>query len=154
MRIPAKLTLGDEIRVIAPSRSAQVLKVEMVEQTKIILEKLGFRVSFGAHIFECDLQHSSSIMHRVADIHEAFRDPQVKAILTVIGGYNCNEVLPYLDYQMIAENPKILCGFSDITALATAITTKCDFITYSGPHFSSFRMCKPKNISFPIFKNV
>ena len=53
MRIPAKLTLGDEIRVIAPSRSAQVLKVEMVEQTKILLERLGFRVSFGAHIFEC-----------------------------------------------------------------------------------------------------
>lgn len=152
MRIPAKLTLGDEIRVIAPSRSAQVLKVEMVEQTKIILERLRFRVSFGAHIFECDLQHSSSIMHRVEDIHEAFRDPQVKAILTVIGGYNCNEVLPYLDYQMIAENPKILCGFSDITALATAITTKCDFITYSGPHFSSFRMVQAQEYQLSYFQ--
>lgn len=152
MRIPAKLTLGDEIRVIAPSRSAQILKVEMVEQTKTILERLGFRVSFGHHIFECDLQHSSSIMHRVTDIHEAFRDPQVKAILTVLGGYNCNEVLPYLDYQMIAENPKILCGFSDITALATAITTKCNFITYSGPHFSSFRMAQAQQYQLSYFQ--
>lgn len=76
----------------------------------------------------------------MADIHHAFLDPQVKAVLTVLGGYNCNEVLPYLDYPMIAENPKILCGFSDITALATAITKKCNFITYSGLHFSSFRM--------------
>ncbi|PKU53461.1 S66 family peptidase [Lysinibacillus fusiformis] len=137
MRVPQKLSIGDEIRVIAPSRSAKLVKVR---QTKTILEKLGFKISFGQHIFECDLQQSASIEHRVADIHEAFRDPQVKAILTALGGYNCNEILPYLDYQMIAENPKILCGFSDITALATAITKKCGFITYSGPHFSSFRM--------------
>lgn len=140
MRIPKKLTIGDEVRVIAPSRSAAIITEEGAEQTKKKLEELGFRESFGRHIFECDLQHSTSIEHRVADIHDAFRDENVKAVLTVIGGYNCNEVLPYLDYDMIASNPKIFCGFSDITALATAITKKCGFVTYSGPHFSSFRM--------------
>lgn len=95
MRIPNKLTVGDEIRVIAPSRSAAIITAESAEQTKKKLKELGFHVSFGRHIFECDLQHSSSIEHRGADIHDAFRDNNVKAILTVIGGFNCNEVLPY-----------------------------------------------------------
>ncbi|QQP13453.1 LD-carboxypeptidase [Lysinibacillus agricola] len=140
MRIPNKLTVGDEIRIIAPSRSAAIITVEGAEQTKKKLGELGFTVSYGRHIFECDLQNSTSIEHRVADIHDAFHDENVKAVLTVIGGFNCNEVLPYLDYDMIANNPKIFCGFSDITASATAITKKCGFITYSGPHFSSFRM--------------
>lgn len=81
---------------------------------------------------------SSSIRSRVADIHEAFNDSSVKAILTVIGGFNSNQLLPYLDYDLISENPKILCGFSDITALATAIYTQTELITYSGAHFSSF----------------
>lgn len=85
---------------------------------------------------------SSSIRSRVADIHEAFNDSSVKAILTVIGGFNSNQLLPYLDYDLISENPKILCGFSDITALATAIYTQTELITYSGAHFSSFSMEK------------
>ncbi|MBG9454995.1 peptidase S66 [Lysinibacillus sphaericus] len=152
MRIPNKLIVGDEIRVIAPSRSAAIITAESAEQTKKMLEDLGFRVSFGRHIFECDLQHSSSIEHRVSDIHDAFRDENVKAILTVIGGFNCNEVLPYLDYDMIANNPKILCGFSDITALATAITKKCGFVTYSGPHFSSFKMEKAQDYQLSYFQ--
>ncbi len=142
MRIPDKLQKGDEIRVIAPSRSATILSEEGMEQAKKRLEDLGFVVTFGKHIFESDLQFSSTIEHRVEDIHDAFRDKKVKGILTVIGGFNSNELLPYLDYDLIKDNPKILCGYSDITALAAAITTKADFITYSGPHFSSFQMEK------------
>lgn len=152
MRIPKKLTVGDEVRVIAPSRSAAIITAEGVEQTKKKLEELGFHVSFGRHIFECDLQHSTSIEHRVADIHDAFREEDVKAVLTVIGGYNCNEVLPYLDYDMIASHSKIFCGFSDITALATAITKKCGFVTYSGPHFSSFRMEQAQDYQLSYFQ--
>lgn len=142
MRIPAKLQKGDEIRVIAPSRSAAILSEEGIEQAKKRLENLGFIVTFGKHIFESDLQFSSTIEHRVEDIHDAFRDQNVKGILTVIGGFNSNELLPYLDFDLIKANPKILCGYSDITALAAAITTKADFITYSGAHFSSFQMEK------------
>ncbi|WP_400245749.1 S66 peptidase family protein [Niallia sp. JL1B1071] len=142
MRIPAKLQKGDEIRVIAPSRSAKILSEEGIMQAKNRLEDLGFVVTFGKHIFESDLQFSTTIEHRIEDIHDAFRDKKVKGILTVIGGFNSNELLPYLDYDLIKNNPKILCGYSDITALATAITIKTDLITYSGPHFSSFQMDK------------
>ncbi|MCL1695667.1 S66 peptidase family protein [Lysinibacillus sp. BPa_S21] len=152
MRIPDKLTVGDEIRVIAPSRSAAIITAEGLEQTKKKLEKLGFTVSYGRHIFACDLQNSSSIEHRVADIHDAFQDKHVKAILTAIGGFNCNEILPYLNYEMIANNPKILCGFSDITALATAITTKCGFVSYSGPHFPSFDMEQAQDYQLSYFQ--
>ncbi len=140
MRIPEKLKRGDEIRVIAPSRSANILSADGIELAKEQLERLGFKVTFGKHVFERDLQNSTSIQQRVDDLHDAFGDGNVKGILTVIGGFNSNELLPYVDYELIKQNPKVLCGYSDITAIANAISTQCGFITYSGPHFSSFQM--------------
>ncbi len=88
-------------------------------------------------MFECDLHSSSSIEHRISDLHEAFSHDEVDGILTAIGDFNCNELLPYMDYDLIRQHPKVLCGYSDITALANAITAKCDMVTYSGPHFYS-----------------
>jgi len=76
----------------------------------------------------------------VADLHAAFADPEVAAVLTVIGGYNSNELLPHLDWDLIAANPKVFCGFSDITALQNAILVRTGLVTYSGPHWSSFGM--------------
>lgn len=137
---PSKLQIGDEIRVIAPSRSAKKLSEEGIEKAKFNLEKLGFKVTFGKNVDVCDLQDSSSIEERITDLHDAFKDPNVKGILTVIGGFNSNELLPYIDYDLLRQNPKVLCGYSDITALTNAITQNCGFITYSGPHFSSFQM--------------
>ncbi|MBB4822818.1 muramoyltetrapeptide carboxypeptidase LdcA involved in peptidoglycan recycling [Sporosarcina luteola] len=142
MRIPKKLKHGDEVRIIAPSRSAGILSEEGVQLAKERLERLGVTVSFGRHVFEKDLQNSASIQQRIKDLHEAFSDKQVKGIVTVIGGFNSNELLPYIDYELIKKNPKIFCGYSDITAIATAITAKTDMVTYSGPHFSSFQMTK------------
>lgn len=142
--IPNKLKIGDEIRVIAPSRSMSILSEETINIAKARLEKLGFKVTFGKNVF-----HSigkdydcASIEDRVEDLHEAFLDKNVKAILTVIGGYNVNQLLEYIDYDLIQQNPKILCGFSDITALSNAIYAKTGMVTYYGPHFSSFGMQK------------
>lgn len=152
MIIPKKLQPGDEIRIVAPSRSASILSEQGIEQAKTRLEELGLVVSFGKHIFERDLQHSASIENRLDDLHEAFLDPNVKGILTAIGGFNSNELLPYLDYECIQQNPKIFCGYSDITALATAITAKTGLITYSGPHFSSFHMKQLQDYQTEYFK--
>lgn len=140
MKVPAKLQAGDEIRIIAPSRSAAILSEDGVRRATEKLEALGFNITFSDYAFESDLHLSASIEHRIQDVHEAFKDPSVKGILTVIGGFNSNELLPYLDYQLIGDNPKVFCGYSDITAIATAITAKTGMITYSGPHFSSFGM--------------
>lgn len=140
MKVPAKLQVGDEIRIVAPSRSGAILAEDGVKSATERLEALGFKVTFGTYAFESDLHYSASIEHRIEDVHEAFRDPAVKGILTVIGGFNSNELLPYLDYELIGNNPKVFCGYSDITAIASAITAKTGMITYSGPHFSSFSM--------------
>ena len=61
-------------------------------------------------------------------------------MLPTLGGYNSNGLLGYPDYDLIRASPKVLCGFSDITALATAIYARTGFVTYSGPHFSTLGM--------------
>lgn len=151
MRIPEKLKQGDEIRIIAPSRSASILSEEGVQTAKERLEDLGFVVSFGKHVFDKDLQNSTSIQQRVEDLHEAFTDENVKGILTVIGGFNSNELLPYIDYGLLKKNPKVFCGYSDITAIGTAISTQTGIVTYSGPHFSSFQMKKAQEYQTHFF---
>ncbi|MCE5171120.1 LD-carboxypeptidase [Paenibacillus profundus] len=139
MSIP-KLKRGDEIRVIAPSRSLSLISVPQRELAKSRLEQMGFTVTYSTHVEETDDFCSSSIVSRVEDVHEAFRDPNVKAILTVIGGYNSNQLLRYLDYELIGRNPKLFCGYSDITALSNAMYAKAGLVTYSGAHFSTFGM--------------
>ncbi len=101
---------------------------------------LGLTLTFGKHVDERDEFGSSSIASRVRDLHDAFADPQVKGILTVIGGFNSNELLPHLDWDLIRRNPKIFCGYSDITALQNAILARTGLITYTGPHWSTFGM--------------
>jgi len=140
--IPQKLNIGDEIRIIAPSRSMAIISDKVKKIAKERLEKLGFKVTFGRHVEEIDEFNSSSIKSRIEDLHEAFSDKRVKAILTAIGGFNSNQLLKYIDYDLIKQNPKVLCGYSDITILQNAIYKKTGLITYSGPHFSTFGMIK------------
>ncbi len=133
-----KLKHGDEIRIIAPSRSMYFMKPEKLLKARQKLEDLGFKISFGKNVNEYDLFKTSSIKSRVEDIHNAFMDKNVKAILACYGGYTSNELLDYLDYKLIKDNPKIFCGFSDFTALNNAVYAKTNLITYSGPFFGSF----------------
>jgi len=138
---PPKLKRGDVVRVAAPASSRE--RVMTFDNTEIINQRfadMGLTLTFGDHIDENDAFNSSSIESRVADLHAAFADPEVKAILSVIGGFSSNELLPFLDYDLIAANPKILCGYSDITALQNAIFASTGLVTYSGPHWSSFGM--------------
>ena len=134
-----KLSPGDEIRVVAPSTSFRIIS-PITEIARNNLAAMGMQVTYGKNSEECDQFDSSSVAARIADIHAAFADPNVKGILTAIGGYNSNQLLRYLDYDLIKANPKVFCGFSDITALGTAIYTKTELVTYSGPHFSTFGM--------------
>ncbi|BCP58547.1 LD-carboxypeptidase [Streptococcus suis] len=136
-----RLKKGDHIRVVSPSLSIQAIGgFNANVSAKKKLEELGFDVSFSSNYFEHDLFDSASIASRVEDLHEAFADESVDAILATIGGYNSNELLPYLDYDLIAQNPKIFCGYSDTTALLNAIYTKTGIQTYMGPSYSSFKM--------------
>lgn len=151
---PSKLKSGDEVRVIAPSRSMGIISASNKAFAIEILEDLGLKLTFGKLVNECDLMLSSSVQSRITDLHEAFADPNVKAILTVIGGYNSNQLLESIDYDLIRRNPKIFCGFSDITALGNAIYHKTGLVTYSGVHFSSFAMQKGFEYSLEHFKKI
>lgn len=153
--IPEKLKSGDEVRVIAPARSMNILGEDCKQIATERLESLGLKVTFGKHVMEADPDSfSTSIEARIEDLHDAFRDKNVKAILTVIGGFNSNQLLDYIDYDLIKENPKILCGFSDITALSNAIHARTGLVTYSGPHYSSFGMKKGFEYEFEYFKKM
>lgn len=154
--VPDKLKVGDEIRVVAPSRNINLLSDETMEIATKRLEDLGFKVTFGKNVHnEIDKNYfCSSIEDRVADLHDAFADKNVKAILTVIGGFNVNQILDYLDYDLIKNNPKIICGFSDITALLNSITAKTGLVTYYGPHYSSFGMKNGFDYTLDYFKKM
>lgn len=153
--IPAKLKSGDEVRVIAPSRSMAILGEDCKSLATRRLEELGLKVTFGKHVMEADPDYlAASVEARVEDLNEAFKDKNVKAILTVIGGFNSNSILDYIDYEAIKENPKIFCGFSDITALSNAIHAKTGLVTYSGPHYSSFGMLKGFEYTLEYFKKM
>lgn len=136
--IATKLQPGDEIRVVAPSRSQAIIWEKTHHHAMSFWNKSGFNLTFSNYCCELDRYQSSSITSRVEDLHEAFRDPNVKMIITSIGGFNANQLLPFIDYDLIAQNPKIFCGYSDITILENAIYAKTGLVTYSGPHYCTF----------------
>jgi muramoyltetrapeptide carboxypeptidase LdcA involved in peptidoglycan recycling len=151
--IPKKLRKGDEVRVLAPARSMKLPWVEPLREIAVKrLKELGLKPTFGKYVSERDFFDSSAAEHRAEDLHDAFRDKSVKAILTVIGGFNSIEVLPHLDYKLIKQSPKILCGYSDITALANGIYAKTGLVTYSGPHFFNFGELKSFDYTLDHFK--
>lgn len=152
--IPDKINFGDEIRVIAPSRSLKILDFERNENAKKRIEELGFKVTFSRYAKECDENKCAPLKKRISDLHEAFLDKNVKVILTATGGYNSNQLLKYIDYDIIENNPKIFCGYSDITALSNSIFAKTGLVTYSGPHFFSFGMNKGLEYTIDYFKKI
>lgn len=128
--------------VIAPARGIKIIGQDARAIAKERLESLGLEVVFAPNTTDdnWDYMGSASVEKRVEDIHTAFADKSVKAIMTIIGGANSNQLLKYLDYELIKNNPKIFCGFSDITALENAILAKTGMVVYYGPHFSSLGM--------------
>ncbi len=152
--IAKKLGAGSHIRVVAPARSLKIIAEDCRNIAIKRFEELGITVSYGKNAEECDEFLTSSIKSRIDDLHDAFLDPSVDAIFTAIGGYSTTEILDYIDYDIIKNNQKIVCGYSDITALCNAIYAKTGLITYSGPHFSSFGMQKGFSYTLEYFKKA
>lgn len=152
--IPKKLAKGSGVRIVTPARSLSMpwITQELQDRAQARLEALGLVVSFGKHVREIDAFNSSSTESRAEDLHDAFADPGVHLVHTVIGGFNSNQILRHLDYDLIGKNPKILCGFSDITALANAIYAKTGLVTYSGPHFFNFGVKHGFDFTLDYFK--
>lgn len=135
--IPARLKKGDHLRVIAPAESfSPKFTKELEEKAVKGFKELGLRVSFGKYVHEMNNFKSATLEHRLEDLHEAFEDASVNAIISAIGGSSANHLLKHIDYELIKNNPKIFCGLSDITELNSAIYSKTGLITYYGPHFT------------------
>ena len=130
------------IMVCALSRSLGMICEENINLAKNKLEELGYKVNFSKNSHVTDYFISSSIKQRISDFHNAIKNQNVDIILSVLGGYNSNQLLNYIDYDLIKKHPKIICGYSDITVLLNAIYAKTGNITYLGPTFHSFSMKK------------
>ncbi len=144
---PAKLNSGDTLRVIAPASSVATFKPRnLAKIAKTRLSGLGLKVKFSKNAYQKDIFGSSSIQSRINDLHQAFKDTRVKAIICACGGYNANTLLPYIDWGLIKKNPKALMGYSDITILCNAIYAKTGLITYLGPTLSTMGMKEEKGI--------
>jgi muramoyltetrapeptide carboxypeptidase LdcA involved in peptidoglycan recycling len=152
--VPNRLQPGDEIRVIAPSTTHRIISESNVNQALLTFEKLGFKVTFGKNIMATSVLLTASIEKRLEDLHDAFADPNVKGIFSSIGGFTSNQLLNDLDYELIRKNPKVFCGYSDITALQNAIFAKTGLVTYSGPAFSTLGMKKGLDYTLEYFKRV
>lgn len=135
---PQKLKKGDKVAVIAPARSMHLINAETRSIAKENFDRLGLELVFGKHVEEFDNFNSATVDKRIEDLHWAFEDSQIKGVFTVIGGFNSNQLLEYIDWEKISTNPKVFCGFSDITVLHNSIYAKTGLVTYYGPHYSTF----------------
>lgn len=137
MLIPEKINIGDTIGIVAPSNPIINENISEIQKAKEIIEKIGFKVKFSKNLFSNTNKYSATAKEKAEDINNMFKDKEVKMIWCAKGGENSNSLFEYLDYDIIRENPKIICGYSDITSITNMITSKTELITFSGTNFKT-----------------
>jgi len=131
---PPRLRHGDLVGLIAPGGYTTDAAIAKAVQH---IEALGFRVKQGNYLREVWGNYGGTVAARIADLHAMFRDPEVKAVWAIRGGSGCISLLKHIDYALIRRNPKVLLGYSDITALHLAIRRHAGLVTFHGPVASS-----------------
>ncbi len=152
--IPDRLQKGDTIRIIAPSGSLVRLDKTNFNIAQKRFEDLGMKVTVSKNALNVNCYGTSSVEERVQDIHEAFKDKNVKMIICAIGGYSVIQIIDKIDYDLIRKNPKIIVGYSDNTALLNAIYAKTGLVTYLGPNFADFGVKLGFEYTFNYFKKI
>jgi len=135
---PGVLQKGDTIGIVAPSGP---VNREKFEAGIARLRELGFNPIFSESIFNRELFFAGGVRRRVDELHEMFRLPEVKAIICARGGYGSNHLLPHLNLGLIAQNPKIFCGYSDLTTLLTYLHDTTGLVGFHGPMLSKDFAC-------------
>lgn len=130
---PPGLKPGDTIGFFSPSSAATAWAPQRFARARAFLEAQGFRLKAGSLTGQQDHWRSGSIAARAAELNALIRDPEVCCIMSVIGGSNSNSLLPYLDYEALKRDPKIIIGYSDVTALLLGIYAKTGLVTFYGP---------------------
>ena len=128
---PRSLRKGDVIGLISPASTPS--SSEKIEKSVRYLESLGYRTAVGTHVLDVNGYLAGSDRDRAEDFNAMVRDKHVKAIVALRGGYGTPRILPLLDYRAIRQHPKIIVGYSDLTALQLAVFKKTSLVTFSGP---------------------
>lgn len=133
--LPLALNKGDTVALVCPSKAMDdKLEVQIAQE---VLQALGFKVKQGKHLGARRGHLAGTDLERASDLNEAFADKDIKAIICISGGSGAARLLPLLDYPLIRKNPKVLLGFSDITALHNAIHAQTGLVTFHGPNASA-----------------
>lgn len=135
--IPNRLQKGDKIGIIAPSSPVTENKLEDINNSITLMEASGFEIVFGKNVFKNTLGYGATAKEKAEDINSMFANPEIKAIFCVTGGANSNSTFEYIDYELIKQNPKIICGFSDSTSITNMVTEKTGLITFNGATFKA-----------------
>ena len=133
---PPRLHFGDTVGLIAPGGHTND---ESIQKAVARIEQLGFKVRLGANLRAVHGKYGGTVQQRIDDLHAMFADKEVKAIWAIRGGSGCISLLSSLDYKLVRANPKVLLGYSDITALHLAIVRHAGLVTFHGPVAQSSR---------------
>ena len=131
---PPRLREGDLIGLIAPSGHTSD---DAIQKAVARIESLGFKVALGNHLREVHGNYAGTVEQRLADLHGMFRDPAIKALWCIRGGSGAISLLNHIDYALVRTHPKILLGYSDITALHLALLRHAGLVSFHGPVASS-----------------
>lgn len=134
IKTPAMLKKGDKVALISP---AGPVSEEKFANALINMENLGLIPVYNEVARNTYGYFSANDEERLADLHQAFADPSIKAVWCLRGGYGCTRILPFIDYKLIKNNPKVFIGYSDITALHLAFYQKAGLQSFHGPVASS-----------------
>ena len=128
---PKRLAAGDTVGLVAPASPPS--NDEATRFSGDLLRSFGFRVKEGVHLYDRDQYLAGDDKDRADDVNAMFADKEVDAIFTLRGGYGTQRMLPFLDYEMIAKNPKVFIGSSDITGILIAMYEKTGLVGFHGP---------------------
>lgn len=127
---PKKIKEGDTISIIAPAGETDFEKITRAAE---YFKRRNFNVVLGSNIKKSCNGLAGNDEERLADLHNAFLDKNIDAIICARGGYGTLRLINKIDYSIIKDNPKIFCGYSDITVLNAMFYKKCGLVTFSGP---------------------
>jgi len=127
---PCCLMPGDTLGIVAPAGPFDLKKFM---KGKTVLESMGFRTFYDEGILQKHGFFAGSDVQRADQVNRLFADPAVQAVVCARGGYGSMRILPFLDFKMIQNNPKIFAGFSDISVLLLVLHARCSLVTFHGP---------------------
>jgi muramoyltetrapeptide carboxypeptidase len=124
--------------IAVPTPASPVLGEHWVQGGVDWLAEEGFRVRLTEHANQGESYAAGPAEARARDLQSAFEDPEVDAIIALGGGHTASQVLPHLDYELIAANPKPFVGFSELTVLHSALLERANLVTLYGPMVSAY----------------